>query len=137
MNGRVNGERLMEFLPANLRAMIPTNSAMTDQEKIDFLHEKIGENRLIKSLVDNFFMLGREGEDHADESWKILGLDTKKRTIIGLALQSLLEVIDQTVEEMGVDELHGMISIDNRYVTFSMLEGNIIDSIEGYQVAAT
>jgi hypothetical protein len=107
---------------------------MTDRETMSFLREQIGEDRLIESLVDNFFKLGKEGEDHADESWKILGIDTSKRTDIGLALQSLLEVIDKTVEEIRVEELHGIISIDNRCVTFNISDGRTIDSIEGYRV---
>jgi len=134
LHGRVNGESFRDFLPACLYSMIPENSAMTDKEIIAYLNEKLGEKRLTKYLVDNFFKLGKEGEKHADESWKILGLDTKKRTDIGLALQSLLEFIDQTVEKMGINELHGVISIDNRQVTFNMTGGNIIDAIEDYRV---
>jgi len=135
LNGRVNGEELMGFLPADLYALVPESSTMTDREVITFLREQVGEDRLIKSLVENFFRLGKEGENHADESWKMLGLDTNKRTEIGLALQTLLGVVDQTVEELEVDELHGMISIDNRYVTFNLSEGSIIDSIEDCRVA--
>ena len=135
LNGRVNGEALMDFLPADLYDLVPESSTMTDREAIAFLREQTGEDRLIKSLVDNFFRLGKKGEKHAGDSWKALGLDTNKRTEIGLALQMLLGVVDQTVEELGVDELHGMISIDNRYVTFNLSEGSIIDSIEGYRVS--
>ena len=134
LNGRVNGEKLMDFLPVDLYALIPDNTTMTDKEIIAFLREQIGEDRLIKSLVENFFKLGKEGENHADESWKILGLNINKRTDIGLALQTLLGAIDQTVEELGIEELHGIISIDNRYVTFNISEGSIIDSIQGYRV---
>ena len=134
LNGRVNGETLMDFLPADLHALVPENSTMTDKETIAFLREQTGEDRLIKSLLVHFFKLGKAGENHADESWKILGLDTSKRTGIGLALQSLLGVIDQTVEELGIEELHGMISLYNRYVTFNISEGSIIDSIEDYRV---
>lgn len=134
LNGRVNGEELREFLPTDLYSRIPDNSEMTDKEIISYLKENLGEKRLIKQLVDNFFKLGKAGEDHADKSWKTLGLDASKRTETGRALQSLLEVIDQKVEEPGVDELHGKIRINNNYVTFTMPEGSIITSIEGYQV---
>ncbi len=134
LHGRVNGENLRDFLPACLCSMIPENSGMTDKEMIAYLDEKLGEKRLIKYLVDNFFKVGKEGEKHADENWKILGLDTKKRTDIGLALQALLEFIDQAVEKMGVNQLHGVISIDNRHVIFNMTEDSVIDSIEDYQV---
>ncbi len=128
LKGSVNGENLRAFLPTELCSMIPDDSGMTDKEIIAYLNEKLGEKRLIKYLVDNFFKLGEAGEDHADKSWNILGLETKKRTAIGLALQATLEAIDQTVEKMGFDEFHGVISINNRDVTFNMSEGSIIDS---------
>jgi len=135
LNGRVNGEELVSFLPGDLYVLVAESAPVTDKEIIAYLREQLGEDRLIKSLVENFFNLGKQGENHADESWNILGLDKSKRTEIGLALQSLLGVIDQTVEELEIEELHGMISIDASYVTFNILEGSIIDSIEGYQVA--
>ena len=136
-NGMVNGETLMDFLPADLLVLLPENASMTDKEKMAYLREQLGEERLIKSLVDNFFSLGNQGETHANDSWKSLGLDTTKRTDIGLALQSLLGVIDKTVEEMDVEELHGMISIDNKHVRFNILDSSIIDSIEDRQVAVS
>lgn len=135
LNGRVNGEALMDFLPTDLYDLVPENSTMTDRETIAFLREQIGEECLIKSLVNNFFRLGKKGEKHASDSWKTLGLDTNKRTEIGLALQALLRVVDQTVERLEVDELHGMISIENSSITFNITDGNIIDSIEGCRVA--
>ena len=137
LNGRVNGESFRGFLPADLCSMIPENSGMTDKEIIAYLNEKLGEKRLIKYLVDNFFKLGEAGETHADESWTILGLDTHKRSEIGRTLQALLEVIDQIVEELGIEKLRGVIRINNSHVSFTMQEPDIIDSIEGYQVAVT
>jgi hypothetical protein len=135
LNGMVNGEALIDFLPADLLALLPENAALTDKEMMAYLCEQLGEDRLIKSLVDNFFSLGKKGEKHADDSWKTLGLDTKKRTYIGLALQSLLMLVDKAVEDMDIEELHGMICIDDKQVTFNISESSIIDSIEGYQVA--
>lgn len=135
LNGMVNGEALIDFLPADLHAVLPENTTMTDKETMAYLREDIGEERLIISLVDNFFELGKKGEKHASDTWKTLGLDTNKRTEIGLALQTLLGVVDQTVEKLELDELHGIISIDNRYVTFNISEGSIIDSIEGCRVS--
>jgi hypothetical protein len=135
LNGRVNGERLMDFLPVDLLALIPKNSTMTDKETVDFLREQIGDQRLIRSLVNHFFVLGRKGENHAAASWKTLGLDASRRTAIGLALQTLLEIIDQAAETSDIEEVHGIISINNQYVTFAMPEGSVIDSIEGCRVA--
>jgi len=134
LNGNVNGENFREFLPADLCLMIPGNSGMTEKEVIAYLKEKIGEKRLIKYLVDHFFTLGEAGESHAAESWNLLGLDTFKRTEIGRALQALLDVIDKTVEELGIEKLRGLIEINNNHVSFTMQEPNIIDSIESYQV---
>ncbi|MEN8763006.1 MAG: hypothetical protein ABF290_11290, partial [Thiogranum sp.] len=65
------------------------------------------------------------------------GLDTKKRKDIGEALQTLLGVIDQAVEELGAEEAHGMISINNRCVAFTLTANSLIDSTEGYEVAVT
>ena len=135
LNGMVNGETLLDFLPADLVALLPGDTAMTDKETMAYLREQLGEEHLIESLVDNFFSIGKKGEKHADDSWKTLGLDTKKRTDIGLALQSLLEVIDKTLEQIAVEEVHGVISIDNRHVSFNISEDSIVDSIEGYKVA--
>ena len=137
LNGRVNGESFRDFLPADLCCMIPENSGMTDKEMIAYLNEKLGEKRLVQYLVDNFFKLGEAGESHAAESWKRLGLDTHKQAEIGRALQALLEVIDQTVEELGIEKLPGFIRINNSHVSFVMQEPEIIDSIQGYQVAVT
>ena len=99
------------------------------------LGEQLGEKRLVRLLVDNFVTLGEEGKNHADESWKLLGLDTERRTDIGLALQALIEAIDQTVEKLEIDELSGIISIEDSHVAFNMTEGRIGESIEGYRVA--
>ena len=45
-------------------------------------------------------------------------------------LQKLLEVIDQRVEKLGIEILHGHIKINNSYVSFTINESYIIDSIE-------
>lgn len=49
LNGRVNGEELVDYLPADLNTLIPEHSIMTDKETVAFLRERIGEDRL-KSL---------------------------------------------------------------------------------------
>lgn len=135
LNGMVNGEALKDFLPPDLYAVLPENTTMTDKETMAYLRDKVGEKYLIKSLVDNFFELGKKGEKHAIDTWKMLGLDTNKRTEIGLALQALLEVLDQAVEKLEIDELHGVISIDDNYVRFNISEGSLIDVIEAQRVA--
>ena len=114
--------------------MIADRSALSDREKIVYLREQLGENQLVKLLVDQFFKLGRAGESHADVTWELLGLNTENRTALGQALQSLLEVIDRTVEEVAIEELHGMITITNTDVSFSMPDDKVIESVEGYRV---
>ena len=131
LNGRVNGESLVDFLPDDLSAMIVGQSAMTDREAMAYLRDKLGEERLIKLLVDRFFELGRAGEKHAEESWNLLGLDTSKRTNIGLGLQALLEVIDRKYQQSQIDQVHGVISIDKRKVGFVETDGDIKSSLEG------
>ena len=131
LQGRVNGEALIDFLPEQLAAMIPEDAAMTDREVVAYLRESLGEKRLVKLLVDRFYQLGRAGENHADENWKLLGLDTNKRTDIGRALQALLEVIDLAVEQLEIEELHGILNIDNEHVAFFITDGDIIESIDG------
>jgi len=133
INGRVNGESLLTFLPDQLKDLLPSNLKMTDSEIIIFLKQKISEDKLYDILVEHFFTLGKRGEEHALKSWKALGLNPAKSTQIGRALQNLLEVIDSKVEERGIEELKGFISIDNHKVVFNLQEKNDFDSIEGYQ----
>jgi hypothetical protein len=135
LNGRVNGEKFADFLPADLSALIPHGKTMTGREIIAFLCQQTGEERLVKSLVNNFFKLGVRGENHADESWKKLGLDPGKRKNTGLALQSLLEQVDRAVEAAGVEQLHGIIKINSRNVSFNILDDHYIKSINGCMVA--
>ena len=113
--------------------MIDGQSAMTDREAMAYLRGKLGEERAL--LVDRFFELGRAGEKHADKSWELLGLDTSKRTKIGLGLQALLEAIDQQYQQSRIDEVHGVMSIDKRKVGFVETDGDIKGSFEGMSVS--
>jgi hypothetical protein len=135
INGNVNGEPLTTFLPKQLVNLLPVGTEMTNKEIASFLKQKISENKLFNILVEHFFRLGKAGENHAKDSWMLLGLNPEKQTEIGLALQDLFEVIDSKVEELQIEELEGTIRIDNKYVTFTMQENNRLDSIEGYQIA--
>jgi len=135
INGRVNGESLATFLPEQIREALPSNSNTPDKELVFYLRQNVNNAKLRKKLVKHFFALGNAGKEHAINSWLAIGLRPEKQTEIGLALQNLLEVIDLKVEDVGINELKGLIKIDNEHVTFSMKENNHIDSIEGYQVA--
>lgn len=120
INGRVNGESLITFLPEKLRAMLPEESMMADKEIIEFLKGSVDEKHLITSLVENFFTLGKSGENHASKSWKKLGLDTKKRTEIGLALQNVLNEVDRIAEESGVETIKASIIISKETCIFNL-----------------
>jgi len=123
INGMVNGEPLTTFIPRQLKEWLPSEE-MTNREIISFLEQKMGESTLYDALVDHFFTLGKAGEKHALNSWKALGLDSEKQTEIGLALQNLLEVIDLKVEQMEIEELKGLIRIDNKQVSYAVQEPN-------------
>lgn len=55
--------------------------------------------------------------------------------VIGEALQSLLGMIDQAVEALGAEEVHEVISINDKYTTFTLSENSLIDSMERYPAA--
>lgn len=133
LNGRVNGEQLITFLPKQLQTLLPSNIEMTNSETISFLKQKIGESKLCDLLVEHFFVLGKAGEEHAIASWIAIGLDSEKQTAIGIALQNLLEVIDSRVEEMVIEELKGFIKIDNHHIVFTMEDNKGLGSIDGYR----
>lgn len=134
INGRVNGESLITFLPEQLKELLPSGNEMTNREVISFLKQIISEKNLHDILVENFFTLGKAGEEHATGSWIALDLNPEKQTEIGLALQCLLDVIDSKVEEMNIDELKGFIVINNENITFTMEENNSFDLINGHQI---
>ncbi|MEN8216139.1 MAG: hypothetical protein ABFS56_07135 [Pseudomonadota bacterium] len=134
INGRVNGETLTTFLPEQLKDLLPSGMKMSNKEIISFLKQKMSESKLSNVLVEHFFTLGKVGEEHAINNWTTLGLNPEKQTEIGIALQNLLEVIDSKVEKIGIEELNGIIKINNNQVTFAMQENNGLDSID-YQTA--
>ena len=135
INGRVNGESLITFLPKQLKELLPSDIDMTNREIINILKQKIDESELNDILVEHFFTLGKAGNPHASASWMALGLDSGKQTEIGLALQNLLEVIDQKAEEMEIEELEGLIRINNKNVAFIADERYGLDSIDGCHIA--
>ncbi|HFC92454.1 MAG TPA: hypothetical protein ENJ51_06545 [Leucothrix mucor] len=119
LNGRVNGEDFIDFLPEQLKSLLPANHEMDNKGIITFLKRQLGERKLCDQLVNHFFILGKKGEAHAIESWKSLGLNPKKQTEIGLALQSMLTVVDKKVESDDVEKLTASITINNNRVGFT------------------
>lgn len=119
MNGVVNGDTLISFLPQQLGRLLPVDETMSNKEGMHFLIQATSESEVRETLVEHFFTLGKAGERHANDSWKALGLNAEKRTEIGVALQNLLEEIDLKVEAMEIESLNGLIGIDQSQVTFS------------------
>ncbi|MDZ7804248.1 hypothetical protein [Thiohalophilus sp.] len=128
LNGQVNGEELIDFLPEELRVLVPDDAP--DFEIIALLSNQLGKGRLIELLVENFFRIGHEGESHADNSWQKLGLDKNKQTQSGRALQKLVETIDKAVEQNDIEELNGEIEITRHYVTFHTPSCDFSQSVE-------
>ena len=126
MNGRVNGETLLAFLPDRMLALLPVDAELTNKEVISYLKDAMGEDALVEALVDHFFMLGRKGEGHAVESWKKLGLIPQNATRTGLALQALLEKVDDEAESSCIDRLDVSIVLNNEECVFIVKEPLII-----------
>lgn len=135
INGRINGEKLRTFLPADLSSILPLDTGMTDKEIIIFLKEALGEKHLFESLVKNFFTLGKTGETHAAVSWRKLGLDPYKRAEIGLALQDILTRIDYIAEESGAEMFEASIAISNEKCVLTVHDSSIPQSVYSANVA--
>ena len=135
LNGRVNGESMQSFLPLSLIELLPDNANMTDKEIISFLKNKLGIECLSDALVNHFFTLGKAGEKHAKNNWKKIGLDHHKQKEMGDALQKLLVEIDSKTEEMGMEVVKGIITIDSKYVSFDDQEDSNVRHIGAYQIA--
>lgn len=135
LNGYINGEAFMAFLPDQITELLPSDIKMTDSEISAFLKQNISANYLNDILVEHFFTLGRAGENHAIASRMALGLVPDKQTETGQALQMLLERIDSEVEQADIDSLEGFVIIDNNYVVFAVKGENKLDLSEPYQVA--
>ena len=133
LNGRVNGEDFIDFLPEQLKRLLPANHAMDNKGMITFLKKQLGESKLCDQLTDQFFTLGKKGEAHAIESWKLMGLNPEKQTEIGLALQSMLTVVDEKVESDDVDKLTATIIINNNRVAFTADKKHHSDTINHYE----
>jgi len=133
--GMVNGEKLKTFLPEDLYSMLPSDEDLTDQEIIAFLKNKLGEEKLTDSLVNRFFELGVDGERHADESWRKLGLEPGKRTETGLALQAVLNRADAMAEESGMEMFEAIITINSDKCVLTINDVSVPRSVFGQDIA--
>lgn len=123
INGRVNGEALLTFLPEALRALLPSAQELTDKETVLYLEDEMGRDTLVATLVNHFFKLGSKGINHAIESWSKLGLVADNAENTGIALQALLEKVDFEAERSGVDRLDASIVLNNEDCIFITTAG--------------
>ena len=129
INGRVNGETLMSFLPDELASLFPVDADLADKERINWLKQKLGVTRLTDLLVEHFFTLGEAGIRHAADSWEKLGLDPEKRSALGLALQEVLTRVDGLAESAAVDSLAAEISVNHVSCAFILHDAVFPDTV--------
>jgi hypothetical protein len=109
--GRVLGEPLRSFLPADLLRLLPEDAGLSGPVAMRRLRDQIGPEALTGRLVDRFFELGRSGHGHAIESCKKLMLDPSKRDERGLSLQQALDACDSDVEAAGAGFIEAVVTI--------------------------
>ncbi len=126
LNGVINGESLMSFMPSEIKKILPEN--INNNEVIYFLKKHLTQEQLIKTFFEHFFILGKEGDAHAKNSWKLLGLNPDKKTEIGEAIQKSLNYIDSKIEHYKIDKIKATVSINNNHVTF-LTEYNEVSGI--------
>jgi len=111
--GHVNHELLASFLPEKLLANVPLEACVDGRDIIQALQAQFDEDELDKQLVQRFHELGERGKDHAQDSWRLLGLKSSRCREIGLALQRVLTEVDQCVESKGIEQLNAIFIISN------------------------
>ncbi|HHJ17903.1 MAG TPA: hypothetical protein ENJ80_14550 [Gammaproteobacteria bacterium] len=113
LHGRVNRESLADFLPQAWLAAIPFARHMEGRELIRALRKQFGEEELRQRLARRLLELGERGISHAQDSWRLLGLDPARNREIGLAVQRVLVQVDQQVEQAGIEQLSATFIISN------------------------
>jgi len=111
--GHVNRESLASFLPHKLLANVPQDKYADGRGIIQALQAQFDEDELDEQLVQHFHDLGERGKDHAQDSWRLLGLKPSRCQEIGLALQRVLSEVDQQVENKGIEQLNAIFIISN------------------------
>lgn len=123
LQGRVNGEPLLDFLPPGMRALLPDDQALYEKGIVDYLVDVIGRDDFVEALVKHFFLLGRQGGSHAAASWDKLGLDIDNAANTATALQVLLEKVDAEAERSAVSRLYASILLSRRDCVFITTAG--------------
>jgi hypothetical protein len=123
--GRVNGESMISFLPPDLVATIPSQLHHENEQVAAFLRKSLGDEVVIDLLNDRMSELGRQGEQHACNSWAALGLNKDRAGPMGLQLQALLDQIDKQVEQSGVERLRAVFRVSDRKSSIEVLRGSV------------
>lgn len=108
LQGRIIGESLVGFLPADLVSHL----AATDQDGraiITALQAVLGKAGLRERLIARFFELGEAGAAQAAARYAAHRLDYDQRGALGLALQGLLEHADAFVCEQAQERASGCV----------------------------
>jgi len=111
--GRVNQESMASFLPTALLEKVPLDKRADGRVLIQTLQAQLDEGELDTRLVQHFLDLGESGRDHAQDSWRLLGLKPSRCREVGLALQRVLAEVDLRVESKGVEQLNAAFIISN------------------------
>ena len=112
LQGNIIGEPLETFLPTTLSTILP-DSLSTNADKMGFLAQKFGQKPLRLILVERFYELGKLGIPGAITHYRGHGLNYACRKATGIALQTLLEQIDQIVVKRELLKSHAHFYIGN------------------------
>lgn len=120
LRGHCNGESLADFLPADLRELLPPG-VESGPAMIKFLSQELGRSDLRARLIERFWEIGMAAQADVETHWQLLGLDYYKRPQIGLALQSILVRADQDAQHKNWDSAQALFKIGNERCTLEML----------------
>lgn len=127
LNGIINGESLSSFIPDDLKKWLPVN--IKDSEIMGYLGKQFTKTELVNIFTEHFFRIGKEGEHHAINNWKALGLEPDKKTEIGEAIQNSLSYIDSEIEILGIEKASAIVSINNDCINFSTKKNAMCEAI--------
>jgi hypothetical protein len=113
MRGHCNSEPLRSFLPGEIAALVPGH-IRDDKAIMDFLIREFGRDRLRDALVEHFATIGASVQNQVESHWRFLGLDYRRRSAMGMALQRVLDLVDRMARDRDWPQAHGRFLIGNR-----------------------